>query len=509
MPPRDIESLKARWTGRTLERRYRLDRVVGHGGFGIVLEGRHLTLDVPIAVKVLHVTPEMVGRERHADVLASFIEEARIVARLRHPNIVTVLDSGVTSPDPAPTEALDEREGDAGAPAPSAPWIVMDWCNGTPLDVDLDARRGLGGRTIEETWRLLGPIVEAVGYAHERGVVHRDIKPSNVMLDVGPAGRITPRLLDFGIAKYMEPGDVAGSGVTATQSTWRTFTPAYAAIEQRVGGRTGPWTDVYALALLFVEMLTDAAPQGAEDPAVAAVTANRPTPAAHGVDVGAWEAVLEKALAVRPSDRHANAGELFAALEAALPARGSAPSDLGVSRSGEAVVVAVTRGQRVVAADAETDAAPAPPAATQRLPAPAALPRKVAIALAAALVIGSLAWGLSRLAGTEDPAGTAAPGDDVGATGQPARLPVAESPPVPTGTSASTAEAPPAPVVVTPTTGTSMPVTTATSAASTKTGRPGPAGSAAPSTATAAVTHVPPSATLAPPAATTSKPRLY
>lgn len=434
--PRD-----SRFVGRVLEKRYRLDRLVGRGGFGVVFEGRHLTLGVPIAVKLLHITPEVVGAERHADVLASFMEEAKIVARLRHPSIVTVLDCGIAGEAdfsaPAPSEGTNASGGGAsdaddanganadgggaGTPKPRwpVPWIVMEWCDGTGLDVDLEARRGRGGRTVAATWSLLRPIVEAIAHAHKNGVIHRDVKPSNVMLTGPVGGRATARLLDFGIAKYVDPDDVAGSGVTATTSTWRPFTPAYAAIEQRIGGRTGPWTDVYSLALLFVEALTDTPPTQGHEPGQLSVAPERRTPAAFGVDVGGWESVLRKALSVRPSERHANAGELLAALEAALPpaaARG-ATSDPGD------VLVAAGIDRRTAWAEAETLPAPTLPDPSIRPSAPGALPmdsvsptrapdsmsptrpgdagRKAAVragglALAAALVLGAAGWAVAH-----------------------------------------------------------------------------------------------------------------
>jgi eukaryotic-like serine/threonine-protein kinase len=282
--------------GTILERRYRIDRAVGQGGFGVVYSGRHLTLDTPIAVKVL----KLEGDEDLAERGSLFLDEARTLSRLRHPNIVRVLDVGI-SPD---------AEG-----RPIVAWLVMEWCGGRSLRDDLRSRED--ARTVAETWKLMRPLVDAVGAAHANGVIHRDIKPSNIMLVEEPGSTTTSaRLIDFGISKRVDPAKGAGSG--ATMSTGRSaFTPGYAAPEQLAGLKTGPWTDVHALALLLTEMLVGEPPYGDDVEVSAIVDAVRPTPKTFGVDVGPWEAVLLRALAIKTTDRYADAGELLAALDEA------------------------------------------------------------------------------------------------------------------------------------------------------------------------------------------------
>lgn len=290
-------------SGTLLDRRYRVDRAVAEGGFGVVYAGYHLALHVPIAVKVLK-PPADVDADEWIDRLAQFVEEARTLARLRHPSVVQILDSG--------TSHLPGFDVDI-------PWMVLEWLDGETLRANLSARRGRGGRTPRECLDLLRPVIEAVAAAHEAGIVHRDLKPSNIMLATTPNG-VVPRVVDFGIAKIMggedEPAKTTGD--THTASTVTAFSLACAAPEQLSHTRTGPWTDVYALGLIVTEVLTDAAPiplddahehyRGVFDPV-------RPTPQKLGVDVGAWEAVLVRAVAVRPSERHASAAELLADLE--------------------------------------------------------------------------------------------------------------------------------------------------------------------------------------------------
>lgn len=282
--------------GTLFEGKYRLDRLVAEGGSGFVYAGHHLLLDAPIAIKVLKPAD---GDVEWPDRMAFFLEEARTLAKLQHPNVVDVLDVGTRHVD--------------GVDHP-VPWMVLEWLEGETLRDALGERR-----TPAECLALLAPMLEAIAEAHDRGIVHRDIKPSNVML--AKRGAI---ILDFGIAKIMTRGDGGDtpSGDTATSSFARSFTRASAAPEQLSGARTGPWTDVFALALLLTEMLTGRAPFSATDRNThfeAVFDLRRPTPAAFGVDAGAWEPILAAALAVHPKDRPRNARALLRALTAALP----------------------------------------------------------------------------------------------------------------------------------------------------------------------------------------------
>ena len=305
--------------GLTLESKYTVEAVVATGGFGVVYRGRHAVLGAPFALKVLKI-PETLPRRMHAGFVRQFFEEARIISQLQHPCIVRVTDFGVMAlPD-----------------AQQAPWMVLEWIDGETLSQHLSARRGAGGRSPREVLALLRPVLEAVAVAHERGIVHRDLKPGNLMipkLDLAAtattgaraSGRpITPtlRLLDFGLAKVVDESDGPASGQTRTTSAMPAFSPRYASPEQASGTRTGPWTDVHALGLILTELLVDAPPYKAADKMalqIRVMSPTRPTPARFGVDVGAWEPVLARAVSLLPADRYANAGELLDALEAQLP----------------------------------------------------------------------------------------------------------------------------------------------------------------------------------------------
>jgi hypothetical protein len=285
--------------GTLLDRKYRVDRVVAEGGFGVVYAGRHLALSAPIAIKVLRPMSACRGLGCE-ELLARFLQEAQTIARLRHPNIVKVLDAGATTHDDAPV-----------------PWMVLEWLDGETLREHLSARRGSGGISPTECLGIMRPILLAIAEAHDAGIAHRDLKPSNIMMVPTNRG-VMARVLDFGIAKVMGGDERASSGHTTTHDELKAFSVSYAAPEQVAGTRTGPWTDVHAIGLLMTELLTDAGPYADEEPAMQigqVVAAQRPTPATHGVDVGPWEEILARALALRPVDRYASVMDLLHALE--------------------------------------------------------------------------------------------------------------------------------------------------------------------------------------------------
>lgn len=282
--------------GSVLDGRYRVDRVIGAGGFGTVYAGFHLTLGQPVAIKLFRIADDTPSGRR-AELLAGFVEEARLLTRLRHDNIVRMLDQGFTT--------------GAGAPAGS-PYAVMEYCPHGSLR-DLIAERG-APLPLAEALDLVKGIVAGMRHAHENGIAHRDLKPGNVMLDKRADGSLVARIIDFGIAKLIEEEDTAGSGATRTRSATVSLTPAYAAPEQAIGGRTGMWTDVHAIGLIFCELLTGVPPYGNDDLSLKIIDPVRPTPAAAGVDAGPFEPVIRRALAIRPDERYPDARALEQAI---------------------------------------------------------------------------------------------------------------------------------------------------------------------------------------------------
>ncbi|HEY3816542.1 MAG TPA: serine/threonine-protein kinase [Polyangiaceae bacterium] len=296
--------------GSVVDRQFRVDQVVGEGGFGVVYKGWHLSLDQPVALKALKLDARDPGLQ--GALLAKFREEAKITYVLSQAtlNIVRIIDFGATT---APTGAW-------------VPFAVQEWLEGETLARELRRRRGQGlrGRTLGDAMRILEPAARALGIAHQRRVVHRDVKPGNFFLLAPPidAQGLILKVLDFGIAKVLREG-VPHSGTTSAGMV--SFTPKYAAPEQLESryGPAGPWTDVYSLALVMTELLGDCpALEGDDLPSIMAQVIDphrRPTPRTRGIPVpDALEAVLARALAVDPRARPADANELWAALSLAV-----------------------------------------------------------------------------------------------------------------------------------------------------------------------------------------------
>jgi len=296
--------------GATLDGRVAVEAPVARGGFGVVYRGLHLGLNVPVAVKVLRV-PEQYAEAVRREFYARFVQEARLVYQLAHPAIVRLLDHGVS--------AMPSGE--------VAPWMVLEWLDGLTLSRWRRTAQGASPLTRRAALALLRPCLEALAAAHAQGVSHRDVTPANVFVVDGPRGPTT-RLIDFGVARVAEAPEAPGTGHTATESTITAFSRAYAAPEQLGHTRTGPWTDVHAVGLVLTELLSGRVPYEGRDDAellTAAMSPARPTPASKGVDVGAWEPVLARALALRPADRYPDVGSLLAALDATVDAGPVAP----------------------------------------------------------------------------------------------------------------------------------------------------------------------------------------
>ena len=308
------------WVGATVDGKYRVDEVVGHGGFGIVYRAHHLGFEEKVDLKCLKLPKELQGgdRDRFRD---SLVAEGRLLLQLSRATtgVVQALDVGaVVSPSKIWT-----------------PYLVLEWLEGTPLDRDLLQRRERndGGRSLGEAIELLDGAVRALGVAHGMGIAHRDIKPANLFL-VEVAGKRTIKVLDFGIAKVLAESDSVTRAFEQTGGTVAAFTARYGAPEQfsRRFGATGPWTDVFALALVLVEVVLGTPALEGTDAAQLFVAASdkliRPTLRGRGFDPGdAVEAVLATALSVDPRERYPNATAFWDALTAAArnePARMSA-----------------------------------------------------------------------------------------------------------------------------------------------------------------------------------------
>jgi eukaryotic-like serine/threonine-protein kinase len=299
------------WVGQTIDGKYRVDALVGEGGFGVVYRAHHLGFGDSVALKCLRV-PETLGDDERASFFDSFLAEGRLLHKLSRATagIVQALDVGAaTTPGGVWT-----------------PYIVLEWLEGRTLEADLAQRDelGVGGRSLAEAVDLLDPIARALAVAHEQGVAHRDVKPANIFLaDVG--GRLAVKVLDFGIAKVITETRSLTKAFEATGRSLQAFTAHYGAPEQfsRRFGATGPWTDVFALALVFVELIAGRRALDGEDAAQLFVAAADPQlrPTLRSLGVAApdeVETVLGHALAVEPKQRYTTAAELWDELLAAV-----------------------------------------------------------------------------------------------------------------------------------------------------------------------------------------------
>jgi serine/threonine protein kinase len=270
--------------GRTLADRYELSERIGAGGMGTVWRARDTLLGRDVAVKILHE-----GLASDAAFAERFRREARAAARLGHPNIAAVYDTG-------------EHEG--------MPFIVMELVDGESLHTRIKRD---GPLSVRDTVGITRPVLAALGHAHARGLVHRDMKPGNVL--ISQSGDI--KVVDFGIAKGV------GEGTSVTRTGALMGTAAYLSPEQVEGHQATLQSDLYALGCLMFAALTGAPPyEGDSAVAVAMRHLRDPVPSvrARRPDVPvALERVLARSLEKDPARRYASAAEMDAALRKIAP----------------------------------------------------------------------------------------------------------------------------------------------------------------------------------------------
>ncbi len=262
--------------------RFSLIRVIGRGASAIVYEAMDTRMGRPVALKVLFFDPVLPPEQRQRQI-ERFEREARAVARLSHPNIVSVFDVG-------------EEDGKH--------FLVMELLSGVTLREWIEHG---GPIAFGEVSSLVEQIASALDYTHTEGIVHRDIKPSNVLLL--PDGRV--KMLDFGIARH-------GEDATVTHTGMLIGSPAYMSPEQGRGENASPASDIWALGALLYEMLTGHSPFAAANVAAVLYKAAYDKPEPLPEEVSAAQPIVDTALAKRPEDRYASAGALANALRDAL-----------------------------------------------------------------------------------------------------------------------------------------------------------------------------------------------
>ncbi|HWI73755.1 MAG TPA: protein kinase [Baekduia sp.] len=322
--------------GTLLNGRYRLDAQIGTGGMSTVYRAFDTVLERQVAIKLMH-------REiaSDSDQLERFRREARAVAQLNHPHIVTVIDAG---------------EDD------NTPYIVFEYVEGETLK---DRIRRYGRLPIQESIAYAIEIARALGVAHDRGIVHRDVKPQNVLVDEEGSAKVT----DFGIARTLDQEGLTADGRVLG-------TTDYVSPEQALGHPVTGQSDLYSLGIVLFEMLTGDVPfKGDNQVAVAMkhVREQLPDVQVRRPEVSnALAAVLERATAKETTARYPDDRALISDLEEVLA--------IETQRSGQSTgeVTAVLRTL--------------PPSARRRLPARVIHPVRLVIALVviAAVVVAAV-----------------------------------------------------------------------------------------------------------------------
>jgi serine/threonine-protein kinase len=278
----DARSTSAQMIGTVLSGRYRLEAKLGSGGMSTVYLARDETLDRPVAVKVMH--REM---SEQPDQLERFRQEARAVAKLSHPNVVSVIDAGE----------------DGGYP-----YIVFEYVEGETLKQRISR---IGALDTQEAIAYAIEVARGLTVAHARQMVHRDIKPQNILIDHEGRAKLT----DFGISRQLEQ-----DGMTATGRVLGTTD--YVAPEQAMGQGADQRSDIYSLGVVLYEMLVGQVPFHADSQvgvAMKHVNEELPDVQRRRPEVSAAVAlVVERSTAKKPDERYRQIGEMIDDLSTAL-----------------------------------------------------------------------------------------------------------------------------------------------------------------------------------------------
>lgn len=257
--------------GKTLGK-YEITEYLGYGGMATVYKAHHPLLNRDVAIKLLH---EKIASDY--ELVAQFVNEARNLAILQHPNIIQVYDIDVED---------------------SKTYIVMEFIKGGSLKQEIEKNYENKSKfELSKSIRMIQYMGTALSYAHKQNVIHRDVKPSNVMIE--DTGRVV--LADFGLAKLR-------TGITGSLSNTVQGTPAYMSPEQGMGLSGGEMSDIYSLGAVFYELVTGQQPFRAQNPfEVVMKHINDPLPPPSDVwpEVPArLEAVIIKAMEKIPHDRY-------------------------------------------------------------------------------------------------------------------------------------------------------------------------------------------------------------
>src|SRR5512133_889416 len=263
----------------------RIEKQLAQGGMAEVYLGTHLTLDRPVAIKVMHSYVEA-----DEEMKLRFQREAKVVAALRHPNIVQIYD-------------FDTADGH--------PYIVMEYVRGPSLATYLKNLHERSERMQpQHVARLIAKLASALDYAHEQGVIHRDVKPGNILLHAKTGesrsmftDQIEPIVTDFGLVRILHATTQTASGLVSG-------TPAYISPEQAQGLKVDHRTDIYSLGVILYEILAGKVPFDAESTWSVIYKHIHESPPQIPDLQPAIQTVFDRALAKNPDDRYQSCREL-------------------------------------------------------------------------------------------------------------------------------------------------------------------------------------------------------
>lgn len=276
---------------RVVDGKYRIKAKIGEGGMGAVYEARHVMMDNPLAVKVLHAT---LVADKTA--VARFQREAQAAARIKHPNAVTVTDFGITDDNVI--------------------YIVMELFKGQSLREILEKEKRLG---LDRTVMIAKQVCAALDAAHRSSVIHRDVKPDNIVVEERPGQGEVVKVLDFGIAKLK---DAPNTGGNLTRQGVIIGSPHYLSPEQCQSAELDARSDVYSFGVVLYEMLTGQVPFTANTPVAVALKHANEMPRSMRVDHPEIPEIIDKvvlrALSKEPERRQQSAVQLAEELEQAV-----------------------------------------------------------------------------------------------------------------------------------------------------------------------------------------------
>jgi serine/threonine protein kinase len=289
--------------GQILAGKYRIERILGEGGMGVVVAAHHLQLDERVAIKFL-----LPGALASPEAVARFAREARAAVKIKSEHVARVIDVGTLET--------------------GAPYLVMEFLKGSDLSVWLAQK---GPLPVDQAIELVLQAAEAVAEAHGLGIIHRDLKPANLFVVRRPDGLDSVKVLDFGISKVTGVNG-SGSDMGMTKTTAIMGSPLYMSPEQMAASRNvDARTDIWAFGVILHELLSGQVPFNGESlPEVCVKIATQPPLPLrnHRPDApAALEAVILRCLQKDPKERYANVADMAIALAELGPKRAKASAE--------------------------------------------------------------------------------------------------------------------------------------------------------------------------------------